>query len=190
MALSAVAVLAMGVGACSAEPVQEGEAEESTEDALDLAAEPAASVILPADRGDPPDSLRTEDLVEGAGPAASTGDVLIVEYVGWRWSDGGEFASSWGAGEPLRFELGAQEVIPGWEQGIIANGGSDPLRVGSRRVLVIPPELAYDDRGAGAAIGPDETLVFVIDLVAVDADVTERDDPGPNDPQEDEERDG
>lgn len=181
-ALSGLLVLSVGAGACAGEPVQEGEAEEAPEDVLDLAAEPAASVILPADRGEPPESLRTEDLVEGAGAAVSSGDVLVVEYLGWRWSDGGEFASSWGAGEPLRFELGAQEVIPGWERGILGDDGTQPLRLGSRRVLVIPPDLAYGDRGAGAAIGPDETLVFVIDLVAVNPDAT--------DPGESEEPDG
>lgn len=166
---------------------------ESSEDALDLATEPTASAIMPADRGDPPENLRTEDLVEGAGAAVGSGDVLVVEYLGWRWSDGGEFASSWGAGEPLRFELGEQEVIPGWEQGILGDDRTGPLRVGGRRVLVIPPELAYDDRGAGAVIGPDETLVFVIDLVAVNPDAADRDDPaaaGRNDHRKGEQLDG
>lgn len=190
--LSSCVLLSVGVGACTTEPVQEGEAEETTEDALDLAAEPAESAILSADRGEPPERLRIEDLVEGAGAAVSSGDVLVVEYLGWRWSDGAEFASTWGAGEPLRFELGAQEVIPGWEQGILGDDGTGPLQVGSRRVLVIPPGLAYGDRGAGAAIGPDETLVFVIDLVAVDPDAADRDEPvaGRNDPREGEEPDG
>jgi peptidylprolyl isomerase len=178
MAVSSFAVLSVGVWGCSTEPAEEGAAEEATEDALDLAAEPAASVILPADRGEPPERLRTEDLVEGGGAAVESGDVLVVEYLGWRWSDGGEFASSWGAGEPLRFELGAQEVIPGWERGILGDDATEPLRLGGRRVLVIPPELAYGDRGAGAAIGPDETLVFAIDLVAVNPDAAAPDDPG------------
>jgi peptidylprolyl isomerase len=181
VSLVALATLALAVGSCSADDAPEGSAEESAEDALDLGAAPAPSAILPEDRGDPPAALQIEDLVEGSGDVVNRGDVLTVEYLGWRWSDGGEFASSWGPGEPLRFELGSQDVIPGWERGVLGLEQEEgPLREGGRRVLVIPPELAYGDRGAGAAIGPEETLVFVIDLVAVDTG------PDPDDPIESE----
>jgi peptidylprolyl isomerase len=89
--------------------------------------------------------------------------------VGVRWSDGGEFDSSWDSGQPLRFQLGAGQLIPGWERGVAGEGlPVDAMRVGGRRSLIIPPELAYGDRGAGGVIGPDETLVFVVDLVDVD----------------------
>jgi peptidylprolyl isomerase len=103
----------------------------------------------------------TEDLVIGDGAEATPGDLLSVQYVGVRWSDGGEFDASWERGQPLEFELGAGRVIPGWEQGV------EGMRVGGRRVITIPPELAYGDRGAGGVIGPDETLVFVVDLVGI-----------------------
>ncbi len=177
-ALIVLVALSVWVGACTADVASEADGGESTEDALDLGAAPSAESILPPDRGEPPSSLQTEDLVEGTGEAVAPGDVVTVEYRGWRWSDGGEFASSWGAGEPLRFELGAQEVIPGWEQGLLGRDQElAPIRVGGRRVLMIPPELAYGERGAGAAIGPDETLVFVVDLVVLGDETTASDDP-------------
>ena len=176
-ALLVLVALSVWVGACTADVASEGDGGESPEDALDLGAAPSVESILPPDRGEPPADLRTEDLVEGTGDAVEAGDVLQVEYLGWRWSDGGEFASSWGPGEPLRFELGAQEVIPGWERGLLGRDQElAPIRVGGRRVLTIPPELAYGERGAGAAIGPDETLVFVIDLVAVGDETTASED--------------
>jgi peptidylprolyl isomerase len=169
--------LVVGIAACMGDDAQEGDGDATTQDALDLGAAPSANAILDPEREDPPVSLQIEDVVEGTGAAVATGDELMVEYLGWRWSDGGEFASSWGAGEPLRFELGAGRVIPGWEQGIRAEQHeAGPLRVGGRRVLTIPPELAYGDRGSGSAVAPGETLVFVIDLIALD-DPDDPDDP-------------
>lgn len=162
-------MLVSGLLGCTtdAEPTAAGE--ESTDDARDLGLPPTPAAILDPERGDPPATLQVEDLVPGEGPAVVAGDELLVEYLGLRWSDGQEFSSSWAAGDPLRFELGSGRVIPGWEQGILGAGtDSAPLRVGGRRVLTIPPDLAYGERGSGSAVPPGETLVFVIDLVAVD----------------------
>ncbi|MFU8839769.1 MAG: FKBP-type peptidyl-prolyl cis-trans isomerase [Nitriliruptoraceae bacterium] len=126
----------------------------------DVGERPETSGLIPADT-DPPTALVVEDVAVGDGPAAADGDRLAVDYVGVRWSDGGEFDASWERGQPIEFVLGAGRVIPGWEQGL------EGMQVGGRRIITIPPELAYGDRGAGAAIGPGETLVFVVDLVAI-----------------------
>ena len=77
------------------------------------------------------------------------------------WSTGGEFDASWNSGQPLEFPLGAGRVIPGWDQGIAG------MKEGGRRLLVIPPDLAYGAQGAPPVIGPNETLVFVVDLEKV-----------------------
>ncbi len=108
--------------------------------------------------GDPPSELQTEDLVEGDGRVAREGDQLRMQYVGISWSTGEEFDASWERGEPFSFELGGGDVIRGWDQGI------EGMRVGGRRLLVIPPDLGYGAQGSPPAIGPNETLVFVVDL--------------------------
>jgi peptidylprolyl isomerase len=81
--------------------------------------------------------------------------------VGVAFSTGEEFDASWNRGQPLEFTLGVGMVIAGWDQGM------QGMKVGGRRKLVIPPHLAYGDRGAGGVIAPGETLIFVVDLVAV-----------------------
>ena len=110
---------------------------------------------------DPPAELILEDLVVGTGPEATSGKRVAVDYVGVAWSDGAEFDNSYDRGEPLVFRLGAREVIAGWDNGIAG------MKVGGRRRITIPPHLGYGARGAGAAIKPHETLVFVCDLVGV-----------------------
>ena len=111
--------------------------------------------------GSPPSELVTEDIVEGKGKTAKAGDTVSMQYVGNAWSTGGEFDASWNSGQPLEFPLGAGRVIPGWDQGIAG------MKEGGRRLLVIPPDLAYGAQGAPPVIGPDETLVFVVDLEKV-----------------------
>ncbi|MFC3999020.1 FKBP-type peptidyl-prolyl cis-trans isomerase [Nocardiopsis sediminis] len=111
--------------------------------------------------GPPPQKLEVTDLTIGEGAQAGHGKTVDVHYVGVSFSTGEEFDASWNRGEPLSFTLGARQVIPGWEQGVLG------MRVGGRRRLVIPPELAYGSRGAGGKIKPNETLVFVVDLVGV-----------------------
>jgi peptidylprolyl isomerase len=81
--------------------------------------------------------------------------------VGVNYADGEEFDSSFNTGVPFDLQLGASMVIPGWDEGLVG------MKVGGRRQLVIPPELAYGPQGSPPAIGPDETLVFVIDLLDV-----------------------
>jgi len=123
----------------------------------DLSAKPAVEVP----DGEPPKELETEDIVDGDGKAARKGDQIEVQYVGVSQSTGEEFDASWGKGEPFAFELGAGNVIPGWDQGIAG------MKVGGRRRLIIPPDLAYGAEGQPPDIGPSETLIFIVDLKKV-----------------------
>jgi peptidylprolyl isomerase len=129
----------------------------SVEGADDLSAKPAVSV----DTGSqPPGELVSHDLVEGSGDQIGHGDHAEVQYVGVSWSTGSEFDSSWDRGaQPFSFPVGAGRVIAGWDQGV------QGMRGGGRRLLVIPPDLGYGARGAGGVIGPNETLVFVVDAL-------------------------
>jgi peptidylprolyl isomerase len=111
--------------------------------------------------GAPPKELQTKDLKVGTGREAKTGDNLNVHYVGVAYSTKKQFDASWDRGMPIAFQLGFGRVIKGWDQGIVG------MKVGGRRQLIIPPDLAYGPAGRPPAIGPNETLVFVVDLVAV-----------------------
>jgi peptidylprolyl isomerase len=111
--------------------------------------------------GPPPLQLQLVDLTEGEGAEAAPGDTAVVHYVGVAYSTGEEFDASWNRGEPFAFPLGAGNVIAGWDRGVVG------MKVGGRRRLVIPPDLGYGDRGAGAVIAPGETLIFVVDLLDV-----------------------
>src|ERR1700676_766528 len=110
--------------------------------------------------GAPPADLEITDIWEGDGKVAGAGDTVEVHYVGVAFSSGEEFDASWSRGEPLRFKLGIGQVISGWDKGV------QGMKVGGRRKLVIPPDLGYGSGGAGAAIKPGETLIFVCDLVS------------------------
>jgi peptidylprolyl isomerase len=116
--------------------------------------------VEPVD-GPPPADLVVEDIAVGDGPEAQPGALATVHYVGVSHSSGAEFDASWNRGEPFTFPLGGGRVIAGWDQGVVG------MKVGGRRKLVIPPHLGYGDRGAGGAIKPGETLIFVVDLVGV-----------------------
>ncbi len=111
--------------------------------------------------GPPPTDLEITDLVIGDGAEAAYGHQVSVHYVGVTYDDGEEFDASYNRGAPLDFPLGAGRVIQGWDQGV------QGMKVGGRRKLVIPPHLAYGDRGAGGVIKPGATLIFVVDLLAV-----------------------
>jgi peptidylprolyl isomerase len=111
--------------------------------------------------GPPPSDLEVTDLTEGSGAEATSGSTVSVHYVGVAHSTGEEFDASYNRGAPLDFRLGVGQVISGWDQGV------EGMKVGGRRKLVIPPHLGYGDRGAGGAIKPGETLIFVVDLLEV-----------------------
>jgi len=111
--------------------------------------------------GDAPADLEIVDVTVGDGDEARPGQTVVVHYVGVSFASGKEFDSSWNRKAPFDFRLGAREVIAGWDLGVAG------MRVGGRRQLTIPARLAYGDRGAGGAIKPGETLVFVVDLLGV-----------------------
>jgi peptidylprolyl isomerase len=111
--------------------------------------------------GEPPTTLEVEDLEVGSGPEATAGSQVEVHYVGVSWSNGQQFDASWDRRNTFSFPLGAGQVIAGWDEGVKG------MKVGGRRRLTIPPDLGYGSRGAGGVIKPNETLVFVVDLLGV-----------------------
>ncbi len=131
----------------------EGETIQQLKISKDLKTKPA--IDKPA--GDPPTELYSRDIVKGKGKQAASGDSVSVQYVGVSFSNGEQFDASWDSGQPFSFQLGAQMVIAGWDQGVAG------MREGGRRMLVIPPDLGYGEAGQGP-IAPNETLIFVIDL--------------------------
>jgi peptidylprolyl isomerase len=117
-------------------------------------------VVVPSGQA-PSYQLELEDLVVGDGAEATAGSIVEVHYVGVSWKTGEQFDASWDRGSTFKFGLGKGQVIAGWDQGVAG------MKVGGRRRITIPPMLAYGKRGAGRVIGPDETLVFVVDLLGV-----------------------
>ena len=125
-----------------------------------MASNEKPQVDVPSDQ--PPSyQLELEDIEVGEGDEAVSGKVVEVHYVGVSWATGTQFDASWDRGDTFKFKLGKGQVISGWDQGVAG------MKVGGRRRITIPPQLAYGKRGAGGVIGPDETLVFVVDLVGV-----------------------
>ncbi len=128
--------------------------EAPTGDEKDLSTKPKVKVP----KGKPPTGLKIRDIVKGKGAGAAVSDELTVQYVGVRAVNGEEFDASWDRGEPFSFSLGAGEVIPGWDAGL------EGMKEGGRRELIIPAAQAYGQSGGPPPIGPNETLVFVVDL--------------------------
>lgn len=109
----------------------------------------------------PPAELVIDDITVGDGAEAAAGHQVTVHYVGVSWSTGDEFDASWNRMEPFGFGLGQGQVITGWDEGV------QGMKVGGRRRLTIPPHKGYGASGAGGVIKGNETLVFVVDLLAV-----------------------
>lgn len=124
----------------------------------------SANVEKDKDTGKPivttPSGLKYVDLVEGKGPAAKTGDHLVVNYEG-KLLDGKKFDSSYDRGQPFDLVLGVTQVIQGWTEGLAG------MKVGGKRKLIIPPQLGYGMAGAGDVIPPNATLIFTVELVAI-----------------------
>ena len=167
--LAPVVTAALVLSACGDE--QPSEAVDTT--AVDTTAVAASSAppdsAAPTSPDKPDVSIPTElptelvvtDLVEGTGPAAAEGDLVVVDYVGVRSADGTEFDNSYDRGQPFPVTLGAGGVIKGWDQGLVG------IQAGGRRQLDIPAELAYGDTGAGDVIQPGDALTFVIEARAI-----------------------
>jgi peptidylprolyl isomerase len=167
--LIALALLAAGCGGDDSEQAATPKAAESTP-APEATTEAAPAKIsknldekpaVAKPSGDPPSELETEDVVKGKGKRAKSGDDVTVQYVGVSFTTGEQFDASWDGGQPFSFALGAGQVIPGWDKGVAG------MRVGGRRKLLIPPDLAYGTEGSPPAIQPNETLIFVVDLLKV-----------------------
>jgi peptidylprolyl isomerase len=147
--------------ATSTESSEKSSAEsgESTEKQSSGGEKTKPKVTVPS--GPPPKQLEIKEIEKGTGATAKTGDEALVQYVGVGYESEEEFDSSWSRSEPFPITLGAGGVIPGWEQGIPG------MKVGGRRELIIPANLAYGPQGSPPVIGPNETLIFVIDLLAI-----------------------
>jgi peptidylprolyl isomerase len=174
LALILIACLALGVAGCGSSSDSSTSSSESTETPSEKSptesgggAEKQSSsagktkpkVTVPG--GPPPKTLEIKEIEKGSGAEAKAGDEVTVQYVGVGYESEKEFDSSWSRNEPFSFGLGAGQVIPGWDQGV------EGMKVGGRRELIIPPNLAYGPQGSPPVIGPSETLIFVIDLLAV-----------------------
>jgi peptidylprolyl isomerase len=153
----ALAIAGCGGGDSSSSTGSEGESA-SAKSASSASTATKPKVEVPS--GPPPKKLESKELVEGTGAEAKSGDEVTVQYVGVDYKTGKEFDASWDRHEPFSFTLGAGEVIAGWDQGVAG------MKIGGRRELIIPPNLAYGSARTGP-IAPNSTLVFVIDLLAV-----------------------
>ena len=156
-------ILAVGAIIAVIVVVATGGSDDGGSSSSEVSADTATKPKVEVPDGDPPAQLETEDIVVGDGPEAKTGDTVSMQYVGVNYSNGKEFDASWERGEPFTFQLGSGQVIPGWDQGIPG------MKVGGRRQLIIPPDLAYGEAGSPPSIGPNETLIFVVDLTDVQA---------------------
>ena len=158
------AVVALALGGCGSDNSSTTSSAAGQENTAAEQAETPKKKTKPqakARNGAPPKQLVTKDLEEGSGRAAKAGDEVTVQYVGVNYKSGKEFDASWDRGEPFPFVLGSGTVIQGWEQGV------EGMKVGGRRELIIPPELGYGSAGSPPAIPPNETLIFVVDLEAI-----------------------
>jgi peptidylprolyl isomerase len=117
-------------------------------------------IVITPINATPPAKLKIKDLAKGHGKAAKAGETVTVQYDGVLYENGTEFDASWNRHQPFSFPLGAGQVIPGWDKGVVG------MKAGGRRVLTIPPELGYGPQGSGP-IPPNSTLVFVVDMLKI-----------------------
>jgi peptidylprolyl isomerase len=163
-ALIVALCLALGLAACGGGSDSTSSSTEAATTEAAGSAEAGAEKTKPkvtVPKGAPPKKLEIKEIEEGTGAEAKAGDEVTVQYVGVNYKSGKEFDASWDRGEPFSFKLGAGMVIPGWDKGV------EGMKVGGRRELIIPPNLAYGPEGRPPSIGPNETLIFVIDLLEV-----------------------
>lgn len=139
---------AVAIPACS-----QKEAKPTAEKAVESKAPAGATVTA--------SGLSYTDIVKGAGAAPTSGKMVTVHYTGVL-EDGTKFDSSVDRGQPFSFRIGAGEVIPGWDEGVIS------MKVGGKRKLIIPPQLGYGSAGAGGVIPPNATLIFDVELLDVE----------------------
>jgi peptidylprolyl isomerase len=181
LALVAVVVLAFAAAGCGSskkssaadQAAAAAEKEAKNQKPLPQAKAPASPTVsptpgeaniatkpkVPKGSGSPPTALKAETLIAGGGAPIKDGQQATVQYVGVLFSSGKEFDTNWGAGkQPFKFTIGSGQVIPGWDQGVLG------MKVGERRRLTIPADLAYGAQGSPPKIGPNQALIFDIDL--------------------------
>lgn len=160
LAVAAALACALVLVACGSSDKKSTTAATTSAPAPAPAPSATSAPAIPFPSGAAPKRLVVRDLKRGTGPAARPGQTLTLNYVGAGLSDRRVFDSSYRTGQPFSFALGSGQVIPGWDRGLVG------MRVGGRRLLVIPPGLGYGAQGSGP-IKPNETLVFVVDLLGV-----------------------
>jgi peptidylprolyl isomerase len=124
----------------------------------------SAAMAAPAGYATLPDGVMVHDDAVGSGPVAHAGQTVVVQYTGWLYQNGAKgqkFDSSYDRNQPFSFVLGNGQVIPGWDAGVAG------MKVGGERTLIIPPDQAYGDQGAGGVIPPGATLMFDVKLEGV-----------------------
>jgi peptidylprolyl isomerase len=175
-ALAAVALIA-GCGSSGSSTITVGN-ENKADNSLAKASAPSSTSTTPAKKastptsgplskeptvtppaGAAPSKLVTKDIVTGTGPEAKAGQSVTVNYVGVLFNGGKQFDASWKRKEPFTFTLGKGQVIAGWDQGVAG------MKVGGRRELTIPAQLAYGAKGSPPSIPANAPLVFVVDLL-------------------------
>jgi peptidylprolyl isomerase len=168
LALILAAALALAAAGCgssndnsSTSSSSSASADSTTTQAAPATAKPRPKPKVTVPSGKPPKKLVVKDLIVGTGPAAKPGDPITVNYIGVDYANGRMFDNSYDRGQPFPFQLGGGQVIPGWDSGLVG------MKVGGRRQLTIPPSLAYGPQGQPPTIKPNETLVFVVDLLSI-----------------------
>ncbi|MDX6608795.1 MAG: peptidylprolyl isomerase [Solirubrobacterales bacterium] len=154
--------LAIAVAGCGSSSDSSSDSSGSTSSTESSSTSKKTKPKVTVPKGISPKKYAYRDLEKGTGATAKAGDEITVQYVGVGYDSEKEFDSSWKRNEPFSFTLGAGEVIKGWDQGVKG------MKVGGRRELLIPGNLAYGPAGSPPNIGPNETLIFVIDLLGVE----------------------
>jgi peptidylprolyl isomerase len=167
LALTLTAALALAAAGCGSSNDKTSSSSASapaaptTTQAAPATAKPRPKPKVKVPAGKPPKKLVVKDLINGTGPAAKAGDPITVNYIGVNFKGGKAFDNSYDRGQPFPFQLGGGQVIPGWDNGLVG------MKVGGRRELIIPPSQAYGPQGQPPTIQPNETLVFVVDLLSI-----------------------
>jgi peptidylprolyl isomerase len=159
---AAVGITAAGCGSSNDNTASSSTPDTGTTQAAQPAtAKPRLKPKVKVPSGKPPKKLVVKDLIKGTGPAAKPGDPITVNYIGVNYANGKPFDNSYDRGQPFPFQLGGGQVISGWDNGLVG------MKVGGRRMLIIPPSQAYGPQGQPPVIKPNETLVFVVDLLSI-----------------------
>jgi peptidylprolyl isomerase len=158
LAIAAIIALSISTLTACGDKVADTASENAASGLPAVTANAGEAPTITAPTGTPPTTLQTSDIIVGSGTEVVATSTLTVHYTLMSWSNGAIVESSWSGGQPATFPLSG--VIAGWQQGLPG------AKVGGRRLLVIPADLGYGPNGSGP-IGPNETLIFVVDIIGV-----------------------